>query len=146
MNNPIFRGDEIKRFIPQREPIVMVDKLFEADHEHAVTGLTVAADNIFVQNGSFIESGLIEHSAQSASVLVGYEAYKQNRPAPVGYIGEVKKARIHALPAAGSELLTRIDIISEVDGLSLVKAEVKSGNDTVFECQMKIFVKQQDAE
>lgn len=141
MNNPIFANEEIKRFIPQREPIFMVDKLFEADHVHAVTGLTISSGNMFVQDGLFIESGLIEHSAQSASVLVGYEAYKENKPAPVGYIGEVKKAKFHKLPAVGSELITTIDVVSEVDDLSLVKAAVKANGDVVFECQMKIFVK-----
>lgn len=140
MNNPIFANEEIKMFEPQREPIVMVDKLFEGDPTHAITGLTVYADNMFVQNGLFIEAGLIEHAAQSASVLVGYQAYKNQQKAPVGYIGEVKKAHFYSLPKVGDELVTEITIISEVDGLSLVKAQVAVEGNTVFDCQMKIFV------
>ncbi|MGM9806375.1 MAG: hydroxymyristoyl-ACP dehydratase [Candidatus Aphodosoma sp.] len=143
MNNPIFANEEIKRFIPQREPIFMVDKLFEVDNVHAVTGLTVSPGNMFLQDGHFIESGLIEHSAQSASVLVGYEAYKENKPAPVGYIGEVRKARFFRFPVVDDELVTTIEIVSEVDGLSLVKAAVRVDDEVVFECQMKIFVKQE---
>lgn len=140
MDNPIFVNDDIKMFMPQREPIVMVDKLFEADHTHAVTGLTVYADNMFVQDGLFIEAGLIEHAAQSASVLVGYEAYKNQRKAPVGYIGEVKKCHFFSLPTVGDELITSITIISELDGLSLVKAAVSVNDNVLFDCQMKIFV------
>lgn len=143
MNNPIFANEEIKRFIPQREPIFMVDKLFEADDVHAVTGLTISSGNMFLQDGHFIESGLIEHSAQSASVLVGYKAYKENKPAPVGYIGEVRKARFFRFPVVDDELVTTIEIVSEVDGLSLVKAAVRVDDEVVFECQMKIFVKQE---
>lgn len=141
MTDPIFVNDQIKMFLPQREPILMVDKLYEADHVHALTGLTISVDNMFVQEGLFIESGLIEHAAQSASVLVGYEAYKNKQKAPVGYIGEVKKCHIISRPKVGDELLTSIDIISEVDGLSLVRAQISVNSAPVFDCQIKIFVK-----
>lgn len=142
MSGAIFVGEDIKRLIPQREPIVMVDALYEADARHAVTGLTVRAGNIFVESGEFTESGLIEHQAQSASVLVGYQAYRQGCPAPVGYIGEVKKCTIVRLPVVGDVLTTEITITSEVDSITLIKAVSRVGDDVVADCQMKIFVEE----
>ncbi len=136
----LYEGEDIKRFIPQREPIVMVDRLYEADDSHAETGLTLAPDNIFMQGGRFTEPGLIEHEAQSASVLAGYKAVKRGEPAPVGYIGEIKKCVIARLPKAGESLVTEIDIVSEVGDISLARAVTRVGGETVCECQMKIFI------
>lgn len=142
MGSAMFVGEDIKRFIPQREPIVMVDALYEADEVRAVTGLMVGADNIFVEDGELTESGLIEHQAQSASVLVGYHAYMQGRPTPVGYIGEVKKCVIGRLPEVGEALRTEITITSVVERITLIRAVSRVGEEVVTECQMKIAVEE----
>lgn len=140
MDEPLFFGDEIKLVIPQRAPMLMVDVLYEATDTEAHSGLTVAADNIFCRDGCFTEPGLVEHIAQSASALAGCKAYMQNKPAPTGFIGEVKKCRIYALPSVGATLDTHLQIVSEVNGISLLKACTKVGENVLVECQMKIFV------
>ena len=86
---PLFTGEDIKKLIPQRPPIMMVDTFWEATDTDARTGLTIQHDNYFVQNGKFREPGLIEHIAQSASAFAGYGYFKQGKPAPIGYIGEI---------------------------------------------------------
>ena len=136
----LFEGDQIHLLIPQRAPMVMLDAFFEGSDIEAHTGLTVREDNLFCVNGLFTESGLIENIAQSASALAGYKAYRQQKPAPVGYIGEVKKFRIFRLPVTGEQLRTSVLILSEVSQISLVYAEIKSGGETIATCQMKIFV------
>ena len=65
----LYAGDGIKTFIPQREPMLMVDKLFSVSENDVETGLTVADSNIFVEDGVLSETGLIEHIAQSAAIL-----------------------------------------------------------------------------
>lgn len=140
MENYIFKGADVLRLMPQREPIVMVDTLVEADNGHAVTALTITPDNIFVERGAFTESGLIEHQAQSASVMVGYQAYLDNRAAPVGFIGEVKKASFFIRPKAGDTLSTTISVVSVVGDITIIKASTSVDNTTVAECQMKIFI------
>ncbi|MDR0844491.1 MAG: hydroxymyristoyl-ACP dehydratase [Tannerella sp.] len=137
----LFEGDRVQELIPQRAPIVMLDAFFEGDDTDAVTGLTVQPDNLFCSNGRLAEPGLIEHIAQSASALAGYSSYRRQQPAPVGYIGEVKKFRIFRLPEAGEQLRTSLHILSEVMNVSLLSAETKSGEETVASCQMKIFIK-----
>lgn len=136
----LFKGVEIEQLIPQRSPIVMVDAFYEANETSASTGLTIANDNFFCRDGQFTEPGLIEHIAQSASAFAGYSAFKEGEPAPVGYIGEVKKLKILSLPAVGSTLTTSIKIISEVLNITLLKAETKIGEQVVANCQMKISI------
>jgi predicted hotdog family 3-hydroxylacyl-ACP dehydratase len=138
----LFKGEQIHLLIPQRAPMVMLDDFFEGNDTEAYTGLTVRADNLFCVNGLFTEPGLIEHIAQSASALAGYKAYCRQQTAPLGYIGEVKKFRVFRLPATGEQLKTSVQILSEVLHISLLSAEIKSGNETIATCQMKIFVKE----
>jgi len=138
----LFTGEQIHSLIPQRAPIMMLDAFFEGSETEAFTGLTVQANNMFCVNGLFTEPGIIEHIAQSASALAGYKAFCQQKTAPVGYIGEVKKFRIFRLPAAGEQLKTSVHILSEVLKISLLSAETKSGDDTIATSQMKIFVKE----
>lgn len=137
---PLFSGDGVKRLIPQREPIIMVDTFFEATDTDARTGLTVQPGNFFARDGKFREPGLIEHIAQSASAFAGYACFKEGKPAPVGYIGEVKKCVIHRLPLVGETLRTHIHVMSEVMGVTLLSAETESDGAPVAECRMKISI------
>jgi predicted hotdog family 3-hydroxylacyl-ACP dehydratase len=135
------RGEGIKELIPQREPIVMVDTLYGATESEADTGLTVADGNLFCSDGYFTEPGLVEHIAQSVSAFAGYRAKTENRPVPLGLIGEVKKFRIHFMPRAGDRLRTHIRILSEAFGVFLLTAETEVNGEIAALCQMKMFIK-----
>ena len=134
----LFSGDGIQTLIPQRAPIIMLDTFFEGNETEAYTGLTVQSDNMFCVGGRFTEPGLIEHIAQSASAQAGYKAYWRQETTPMGFIGEIKKFRVFRLPAAGEQLRTYVQVLSEVLNISLISAEVKSGDEVIATCQMKL--------
>lgn len=137
----LYQGDEIKRLIPQRDPIMMVDKFFNVEGETAETGLLLADNNFFIEeDGKIAEPGLIEHIAQSASAFAGHKALVAGLPTPIGYIGEVKKFHCYSRPAAGSELRTTITMGAEVNGITLLSGETKVDGIVVADTQMKIFV------
>lgn len=137
-----YTGDGIKELIPQRPPIMMVDEFSSDDENNADTGLHVNADNFFCYNDKLQEPGLIEHIAQSASALAGFNAIKRGEVSGLGYIGEVKKCTIYMLPSVGSALRTHIQILSETLGISLLKAETEADGTAVCSCMMKISMKQ----
>lgn len=120
----------------------MVDTLYEATADEATTGLTVKEGNLFCKEGKFTEPGLIEHIAQSASAFAGYTARLQNKPAPIGYIGEVKKFHLEYLPAEGSTLITHIKIMGVVGNVSLLTAEVKENGNLVCTTNLKIAIEE----
>ncbi|MDR1405758.1 MAG: hydroxymyristoyl-ACP dehydratase [Prevotellaceae bacterium] len=133
-------GDAIIDYIPQRRPIVMVDKLLDVEGAFSRTGLTVAPDNIFVEDGQLTEAGVIEHIAQSCALRAGYIFKQQNLPIPVGYIAAVKNMVFTAAAAVGDELVTTVKILQEILDITLVAAEVRRGTDVVAACEMKIFL------
>ncbi len=131
---------DILQLIPQRPPIVMVSSFDGFDGKISLTTLAISPDNIFVADGKLQESGIIEHIAQSAAARSGYESLLQNKNVSLGYIGAVEKLQLYALPSVGERLTTRIEVLQEVFGITLVEAETLSGDQPICRCRMKIFI------
>ncbi len=132
----------IEELIPQRVPIVMVDRLTSIEEGVSYTELEVRADNLFVERGVLSECGLIEHIAQSAAARIGYLFRTRGEAVPIGYIGSVNQFALGRLPRVGKRLTTSIRVLQEVYQVSLVEAEVRSGEEVVASSHMKIFLEQ----
>ncbi len=139
---PLLTGEELYKLFPQRKPIVMVDTFFHADAEGAETGLHITADNLFHDGNCLREPGLIEHIAQSAAAFAGYAPYVNGEAPKLGFIGEIKKFKISRLPLAGEFLHTRLRVLGEAGGVTLIAAETDVNGEGVAACQMKIFIKE----
>ncbi len=144
--NPVFEGEQLLKFIPQRSPMVMIDKVFFSDAENCITGLNISEENIFCSLGFFREPGLIENMAQTAAVHAGYNSSIQEnegdyKGAPIGFIGAIKDLKIHFLPAANSEITTEIKITHRIFDATVVNAFVTCNGEKAAECELKIFIK-----
>ena len=136
----------ITDFIPQRMPFVMVDTLNEQSNQHAVSVFKIVPDNIFVNKGSFSESGLLENIAQTAAANVGYECAKQNIPVPLGFIGAISKVKLFRNPEVNTEITTHIKVLQEIFGITLIEGTVYQNEDELIKCQMKIMIQNQSDE
>lgn len=136
-----YKGEDIKRLLNQRAPILMVDVVYSIEGEKSVAGLTIEADNIFVSDGELTEPGLIEHIAQSASAFVSYRANGGQSAPVLGFIGEVKKFKLlGALPKVNEALVTSITIQSEVMNITMFASETRVSGELIATCQMKLSV------
>ena len=138
---PLLTGSEIYNLIPQRPPIVMIDRLYSADEEGAVTGLKITEDNIFSDGEKLLEPGLIEHIAQSAAAFAGYPFFIKGEKPRLGYIGEIKKFRLIRFPLCGESLKTSLKVMGNAAGVTLISAETSVSGETVTTCNKKIFLK-----
>ena len=145
-------GKDIELLIPQRIPFVMVDEFEEVElpaSEERITGascttsLFVRRDNYFIlTDGEISESGLIEHIAQSASALAGYEAVRHDaqRP-PVGMIAEVRRFVCHRRPRAGELITTTVTFGFSLGSMTLCHGISCIADDIVCEVDLKIYIK-----
>jgi predicted hotdog family 3-hydroxylacyl-ACP dehydratase len=131
----------VESLIPQRFPFVMVHEISDYSESHLVSGFEIKEENIFIQDGTFQASGLIEHQAQSVALHTGYKYYLLGKEAPTGYIGAIKSFEAESLPEVGDHLKTEVTILNEVMGVTLVNA-VTTLNDTIIaRSEMKTVVK-----
>ena len=131
---------DILELIPQRAPVIMVSGLVSVEGNSATTLLLVEKDNLFVKNGLFSESGLVEHIAQSIAAMNGYTARARSEAVRTGYIGAVKDLKIHTLPEAGTTLKTHVREEASALNASIIRGEVRQGGRLVAECEMKVFL------
>ncbi|WP_321436265.1 hydroxymyristoyl-ACP dehydratase [uncultured Bacteroides sp.] len=142
----VAQGAEIYALIPQRPPIVMVDKFYGITGNSSYSGLTVTPDNIFCQNGKLQETGIVEFVAQSAAARIGYINSQKKELVLLGFIGSVDKMKIYYLPPIDAELFAEITVIQEVADITLIEACVKVTDCVVATCRMKIFLKKDGKE
>ena len=143
MENKLPTTDQnfVESLIPQRFPFVMVNSIAEYSETQLVSGFGIKEDNIFVQNGVFQASGLIEHQAQSVALHTGYKFYLLGKEAPTGYIGSIKSFEAEKLPKVGDVLKTEVTILNEIMGVTLVDAITKLNDEVIASSQMKTVVK-----
>ena len=137
------RQIDIHELLPQQEPFVMIGTLTCFDEVKTVTETTIAADNIFVDDGRFSASGLIENVAQTCAARIGFvNKYLYNNGIQIGVIGAVRKLVINSLPAAGKTIQTTVETISEVFGMTLAKATVTCDGEELLSTEIKISVRE----
>jgi len=126
--------------IPQRPPMVMIDKIIGSDEKKTVTNLFINGDNIFCENGFFCEPGLIENIAQTAAAGNGIKAKHEKSDVSTGYIGAIKNLKINFLPKVNSTISTEVIIENEILGVTIISGQVKCNGNIAAECEMKIFL------
>jgi len=141
MSIAVLPDSDIIRYIPHRQPIVMVDTLVAVREKITETSFLVKEGTLFVEDGVLQEAGLIENIAQTAAAGVGYTCAVNNIEVPIGFIGAVKNLTIDYLPKVGELLHTRVEVLEEIFDMSLIKGESFVGDKSVLVCEMKIVLK-----
>ena len=132
----------LKELLPQRPPFVMIDKLLSCDTTSTSTKLEVRDDNVFVANGRLSASGLMENIAQTCAARIGF----LNDSVKIGVIGAVSNFEIFRTPNIGETIVTTIEVLEEMFQITLVKAIIKSGDETLAQANMKISLLDIDAQ
>jgi len=130
----------ITDYIPQRPPFVMVGDLMKRENSQAISQFYIRKENILIKDGVFTVSGLLENIAQTAAANAGYDCYLKQIPVPLGFIGAISKVVVNKLPAPETTIETRIEILQEIFGITLIKGEIFQNNESVISCQMKIMI------
>lgn len=140
---PINKGEELYKYIPQRPPFVMVDKIFEKGDDYLLSGFDVKSDNLMVQNNALSAGGLVENMAQTAALFAGTKFVDNNKEVPLGYIAGIKNLVIDRLPLCGEELYTRTVLTHDLLNIQVVEGSVFDEQDEkVAHCELRIFIKE----
>lgn len=136
------RSIDVHTVLPQQEPFVMVGNLIAFTSDASTTETVISDTNIFVDNGYFSPSGMMENIAQTCAARVGfYNKYVLHKDVQVGFIGAVRNYVINELPAAGTTIHTKVDILQDIFGMTLANARVVSGDKIYATAEIKLSVR-----
>jgi 3-hydroxymyristoyl/3-hydroxydecanoyl-(acyl carrier protein) dehydratase len=126
--------------IPQKPPMVMVDRLLEVTDAMTVTSFLIREDNVFCSKGIFREPGLIENMAQTAAAGVGAKPGNIEGKAPLGFIGGIRNLKITGFPVVGQQIISKVTILHQVFDATIVQGEVYLQDILIATCELKIFL------
>lgn len=142
----------IKNYLPHRKPMLMVDMILIMDDEKVETIFEIKADNIFIQNKTFIEAGLIENAAQTCSSIVAKDYFVDENNEDksgvdvVGFISAIKSLKIHKLPKVGNTIKTISTLVSKfvTDDYSLCTMSCQTFNneELLLEGEINLFIQE----
>ncbi len=136
------RSIDVHTVLPQQEPFVMIGCMTHFEMTTSTTETLIREDNIFVDNGCFSASGMMENIAQTCAARVGYyNKYILHKDVQVGFIGAVRNYSIKALARVGQIITTKVDIVEEVFGMTLANAEVRCGGQLLATAEIKLSVR-----
>jgi predicted hotdog family 3-hydroxylacyl-ACP dehydratase len=127
-------------FVPQEPPFVFVDKILYVDESRSLCSFTIRKENIFLEEGYYSTSGMVESMAQTAAAGTGYLSKKENKAVPIGYIGAVQKLEVLEWPPVNAEITMEIKLLTNILQVSLVSAVVRMTDRVLASCEMKIFI------
>lgn len=137
------RQIDIHTLLPQQEPFVMVGCLTQIDEVKCMTETLVKAENIFVDNGSFSASGLIENIAQTCAARIGFvNKYIMQKGIQIGFIGAIRSMEVLSLPKVGQTITTVVEVVEEVFGMTLAHATVTCDGMVLVTTDIKIALKE----
>ncbi len=140
---PIKDEEEIKKLLPHRKPMLMVDALKYFDGKNGIAELTILANNIFIKESHFSETGLIEHMAQTAALFIGYKHLSMNLPIQEGFIAAIKNLNIEVLPNLNVTISTNVELTYEVGSLSIVNLTSFINHKKIASAEMNLVLNEQ---
>lgn len=139
---------DVLTLLPQRPPFVMIDCLTHFDEVLTASRFSVRADNLFMGDDGVLNScALVENIAQTCAARMGYiNQYILKNSVKLGFIGDIKHLKVLREARLGEELRTEVAVVQEVLQMTLVKATVKVGDETIVTADMKIAMTDIEAE
>ena len=131
---------KILDLIPQRPPMIMIDKLTDTHEKSARGSFFIKKSNPFCHNGYLSEAGLIECIAQTAAAYAGYLQLSAKKEVTRGYIGAIKNLVIHSLPAISTKIQSEIIVENELLGYSIINGKIFQKNVVIVECEIRILL------
>lgn len=131
--------ENIKTFIPQREPFIMIDGLISANEEGFKSTFEIQTDTIFLENGELSESALVENIAQTCAAGFGYlGSLNGEGEARIGFIGAVSRLEVIATSKEHDQIETTVTIMNSFENIHLIEGVATCKGKELVKCQMKI--------
>ena len=125
--------------VPQRHPMIMIDRLTGAGDKSARGRLFIKAPNVFCFDGLFQEAGLIEFMGQTAAAFIGYLRLSEGKGIGSGFLAQVKDFRIKSLPTVNTEIYSEITISDDLLTYTIINGRIFQKDLVIAEGELTAF-------
>jgi len=129
---------KVTDLIPQRPPMIMIDRLVHAGETTAGGKLLINTANTFCHDGHLLEAGLMEFIAQTAAAWTGFKQLSIGQEVRLGFIGSVKNLVVFSLPSVDTEIESELVLDSELLGYTIITGKIFQSGSLLAECEMRI--------
>ncbi len=142
---------DISKFLPHKPPFLMVDKMLSIDDEHVTTSFEIKKENIFIENNTLTEVGLVECAAQTCSSIVGKSYFDDDDiegkgTKLIGFISAIKKVTIVACPKVGATIIMKAILISRYDTqefcICTLQCTIYEDGKELLSCELNLFIRE----
>ena len=117
----------------------MIDRLTHYDEVVTTTCFTLREDNLFMEDGILNSCALMENIAQTCAARMGFiNLHVHGEHVKLGFIGSIKGFQVIRQARQGEVLTTSIEVIQEIFQVTMVRAEVKVGDELIATAEMRI--------
>ena len=124
-----FNDINIQDLLPQKPPFIMIDRMVSLNDMTITTEFEIREDNIFVDEGHLLASGIIENIAQTCAAGIGYKNKSNSGSVKIGVIGALNNFNINRLPQKDEKITTIVSFVGEVFQMIMFDAIVKFGDE-----------------
>jgi len=139
--------DEIKKILPHREPMLMIDRVVEMERGKRVVAIKdVVKEDYFFKghfpNNPIMPGAMVVEAMAQASILLYHSAYEDRLggKVPIYYLGSVKARFLHSV-VPGNELRIESETVRLFPGGGLVKSKAYVKTIEVAEAELVFAVK-----
>lgn len=137
----------VQNYLPHREPMLMVDNIVEIRPDKVITTFEIKENNIFLEEGYFPSSGLVEHIAQTSSTITGQELrseivhHKDPGSQVIGFITNIKRVKVFKRPKVGETLRSEAVLMSRFGEICTVLCTSFVEGEPTAEAEISLFIK-----
>lgn len=136
-------GTSVEALLPHRFGMLLLDELVEADE----TGLTARArvrgdEGLFTTDARMGAWVLLEYMAQGMAMWISWNARREGKPVPVGFLLGTRKMDLRVPDlAAGTEVLVRAEplYVSREDRFAQFSCSVRLGDEVIATAKLNAF-------
>jgi 3-hydroxymyristoyl/3-hydroxydecanoyl-(acyl carrier protein) dehydratase len=127
--------------IPQKEPFVFVDHVFDFKGRMWKSTFKVPEGHVFVEEGELLKAGYVEVLAQS--LAAGITFFNEDDIPKVGFIGEVKGFCVYGTARVNDSLDVSVEVKNEVFNVLVVGGVISVNGKTLAEGTLKLVLQDQ---
>lgn len=136
----------IENYVPHRGPMLLLDRLLQADAESAVAQVTVPRDGLFLQDAGMPAWVGVEYMAQTVAAWAGWRALQRQQTVKLGFLLGTRKFQAHCshfAPDMLLEVLVRSELVGE-NGLGMFDCQIRRQGCELVLAQARISVYEPD--